>query len=221
MTTKAERTRGAPKRRRTAVETRSRTPLLVAGGVLALAVVAAVIALVVATQAPKVAQPAANVTISGEALPPMTPDGEDPAIGMRIPTLSGTGIDGQPMTISPDEGPMVIVVLAHWCPHCQAELPRLVDWLEEHGAPDGVRVVGLTTGIDATRPNYPPSTWLEREGWTEPTLVDDAGSRALQALGVSSFPGFVAVDEDGRVVERRTGEIGGEAFGALLESVAP
>lgn len=221
MTTKAARTRGAPKRRTAAVETTNRTPMLVVGGVIALGVVAALVALLVVNQAPPVAQPAASVTISGDALPAMTSGGDDPAVGVRIPTLTGTGIDGQPMTISPDDGPMAIVVLAHWCPHCQAELPRLVDWLEEQGAPEGVQVVALATGIDAARPNYPPSTWLEREGWTEPTLVDDAGSRALQALGVSSFPGFVLVDEDGRVVERRTGEIGGEAFGAFLESVAP
>ena len=24
--------------------------------------------------------------------------------------------------------PQLIVVMAHWCPHCQAEIPRIVDW---------------------------------------------------------------------------------------------
>jgi thiol-disulfide isomerase/thioredoxin len=115
---------------------------------------------------------------------------------------------------------MAIVVLAHWCPHCQAELPGLVELIAQGRVPEGVSVVGLSTAIDAVRPNYPPSAWFEREGWTQPTLTDDASSRALDALGLSTFPGFVFVDGQGAVALRLTGEIGAERFGEILASLA-
>jgi hypothetical protein len=221
MSSKHARGRGAPRRRPPPAPTPNRTPILVIGGIAALAVVATLVALAISSQAPEVAQPAASVEVRGDALPALVAGGTDPALGMALPRLSGTGIDGEPVAIGPEDGPMAIVVLAHWCPHCQAELPRLVDWLEANDAPDGVRVVGLSTGIDVARPNYPPSAWLEREGWEAPTLIDDAASTALEALGLTSFPGFVVVDGDGRIAARTTGEIGGEQFGALLASVAP
>lgn len=116
---------------------------------------------------------------------------------------------------------MAIVILAYWCPHCQAELPGLVELLRSRGVASGTSVLGLSTGIDPLRPNYPPSAWLERERWAEPTLVDDADDSALRALGMSSFPGFVFVDANGAVVLRLTGEIGAERFGQILTTLAP
>ncbi|HEX6474617.1 MAG TPA: TlpA disulfide reductase family protein, partial [Candidatus Limnocylindria bacterium] len=107
----------------------------------------------------------------------------------------------------PTGGAQMIVVLAHWCPHCQAELPLLVDMINAGQVPEGVSVVGLATAIDELRPNYPPTAWFEREGWQQPTLIDDANSDGLHALGLSVFPGFVFVDAQGRVTQRLTAEV--------------
>jgi thiol-disulfide isomerase/thioredoxin len=223
MTTKAQRSRGMPRRStdaRTGSGGANRTPLLVFGGIAVLALVAIVAALLLSS--PSTSEPSAEpVQVTGAALPPMLASGDDPAIGVEIPTISGVGLDGEPVTIGPDDGAVAVVILAHWCPHCQAELPRLVDWLAANDVPEGVRVVALSTAIDPARPNYPPSAWLEREGWTQPTLVDDGSSAALQALGVTNFPGFVTVSADGTVARRLTGELEGDSFGALLEEIAP
>jgi thiol-disulfide isomerase/thioredoxin len=198
------------------------TPFVI-GGVVAIVVIAAVAAVVIAGLAPAgFAEPAtAPVTISGEPLPALSDPAADPAIGQQLPTLTGVGLDGQPLAVGPDDGPLVIVVLAHWCPHCQAELPGIVALIERGGVPEGVSVVGLSTGIDAVRPNYPPSAWFGREGWRQPTLIDDANSRALDALGLSIFPGFVFVDAEGVVTRRATGEIGADRLGEILASLAP
>ena len=225
MTTKTQRSRGMP--RRTTDANRpgrsaraSRTPILVFGAIAVLVVAAIVAALLLSS--PSSSEPSAErVQVTGTALPALAPGSDDPAIGMPLPTLTGVGVDGEPLVIGPDEGPVAIVVLAHWCPHCQAELPRLVDWLGTNEVPDGVRLVALSTAIDPARPNYPPSAWLEREGWTQPTLVDDASSTGLAALGITNFPAFVTADADGAVRTRVTGEIGPEAFAALLEEIAP
>jgi len=223
MTTPTTRSRGMPRRTAPVPSGRSRTPLLIGIGVLGLVIVAAIVAIALGgNTSGGLAEPArAGVGVSGTALPALTDPAADAAVGQTIPTLSGTDLSGEPISIAPGDGPVAIVLLAHWCSHCQAEVPVLVDYLASTGMPDGVRLVALSTSIDAARPNYPPSTWLEREGWTVPTLVDDASSGGLAALGMSSFPGFVFVDGDGRVVQRYTGEMPAEAFDQVVRALAP
>jgi hypothetical protein len=198
-------------------------PLILGGGLVALIAVAAIVAFALSgTGTGGLAEPArVTIGVSGTALPAFTDPTADPAIGQEIPTITGTDLGGDAISIGPDDGPAAIVILAHWCPHCQAEVPVLVDWLAATGMPDGVRLLAISTAIDPARPNYPPSTWLDREGWTAPTLVDDGSSTGLAALGMSNFPGFVFVDGDGRVVQRSTGEMPVEAFDQAVRSIAP
>ena len=222
MTTKANRSRGMP--RRTSVESRSsRTPLLIGAAVVGVVVVLAVIALALTGSGGGLAEPATTpIRVSGDPLPALQADAaSDPAVGLPIPTIAGTDLAGEPITIGPDDGPMAIVIVAHWCPHCQAEIPLLVDDIATNGLPDGVNVVTVSTSINRAQPNYPPSAWLERESWEQPTMVDDADSTALASLGMSSFPGFVFVDADGNVVMRTTGEIPIESWRQALTSIAP
>lgn len=224
MTTKTDRSRGMPRRSTTVEPRASRTPLLVGGAVIGFVIIAVVIAMALSgTGTGGLSEPAGETTgITGDPLAAFPTDGgADPAAGQEIPTITGTDLEGEPMTIEPGDGPMAIVLLAHWCAHCQAEVPVLVDYLAETGMPDGVDLVAISTSINQAQPNYPPSAWLDREGWTVPTLNDDANSRALQSLGMSSFPGFVFVDGEGRVVSRTSGEIPAEQFDQIVNSLAP
>lgn len=223
MTTRANKSRGMPHRTAPVSPPASRTPLLIGGGILLVVALAAIVAIALSGTAPDgLAEPArSTIGINGDPLPAFTDPAADPAVGQSLPTLTGTDLDGEPITIAPSDGPMAVVVLAHWCEHCQAEVPVLVDYLASTGMPDGVRLVGLSTSIDPARPNYPPSTWLEREGWTVPTMVDDGTSRALTALGMTSFPGFVFVDGDGQVVQRLSGRLSADDFDQAVRSLAP
>lgn len=144
--------------------------------------------------------------VSGEALQPFQDGGPDGAVGRPAPTLSGTSINGEEMTIEPGDGtPKAIAFLAHWCPHCQREVPTVVSWMENGGLPEGVEVIGVATGIDRNRPNFPPHDWFEREAWQAPTLVD-GNEAAREAYGLSTYPYWVLVDGEGNVVERWAGE---------------
>lgn len=155
--------------------------------------------------------PAAEITdatVSGDALPPMTPgeQAQDAAVGRQAAELSGTSIAGEPMTITPGDGtPKAIVFLAHWCPHCQREVPVVTDWVADGGQPEGVELVAVTTGIDRNRPNFPPSDWLEREEFPAATLVD-GDNAAAQAYGLTNYPYWVLVNGEGVVVQRWSGE---------------
>src|SRR5690606_15862735 len=187
-------------------------------------------------------------TVDGEPLPPLTDDGDDPAIGRPMPTLSGTGLDGRPRRPVTDDGgdpaiggprpplggpgldgrpltlpaagrPAIVVFLAHWCPHCQAEVPVIQDWVDSGGLPDGVDLFGVSTAVDPRRPNHPPARWLDAEGWTSPVLVD-GDQAAAQAVGLTAYPFFVAVDADGEVVARGSGELSAAQLTALAEMTA-
>lgn len=145
--------------------------------------------------------------------------GADPALGETIPTVTGSDFDGEAVTIGPEDGKAkVIVFAAHWCPHCQRELPILVDHLKDSPMPDDVELLTVSTGVAEERGNYPPSTWLDGMGWTAPVLADSEDGGAAQAFALPGFPYFVAVDADGKVVARTSGEIPTEQFDELVEA---
>ncbi len=216
-------TRRPPRSRRPPAPARRSTTPLIFGGLAIVIIAVALASFALApfgTSGP--AEPATRtITVQGEHLRELTDPAADAAVGQPIPSLSGVGLDGQPIEIGPDDGPMAIVVLAHWCPHCQAELPGIAGFMAAGAGPDGVSVMGVSTAIDAVRPNYPPSAWMEREGWNQPTLIDDSANSALHALGLGNFPGFVFVAADGTVVQRMTGEIGVDRFAEMLAALAP
>jgi thiol-disulfide isomerase/thioredoxin len=139
--------------------------------------------------------------IEGAALPAFLNPSNDSAVGMTIPTVTAPG-----GAIALDGRPKVLLFLAHWCSHCQAEVPLVQEWLDAGGLPDGVDLISVSTSIDPSRPNYPPEDWLAQEGWTPPTLVDPTGAVA-DAYGLAAFPFWVFVGDDGTVRGRLTGEL--------------
>ena len=156
-----------------------------------------------------------TVRVEGAALAPM-PDGDlpDPAIGTAAPSVFGQGFDGSARQIEPGSGPTVVMFVAHWCPHCQREVPKIVEWSQD-SALAGVNLRAVSTGVVAERPNYPPSEWLAREKFTVPTLADDEATTAANAYGLTSFPYFVALDAKGKVVKRASGELSQAQFDEL------
>ena len=147
------------------------------------------------------------VEATGTPLPEFT-GADDPAIGLVAPTIVGTTYTGEPIEIVPGEGgPMMLVFLAHWCPHCNAEIPVLNQWRDSGAIPGDLQVIGVSTGVSDERPNFPPAQWLAAKGWTWPALADDANASALQAYGGPSFPYFVVIGADGTVKARNVGEL--------------
>jgi cytochrome c biogenesis protein CcmG/thiol:disulfide interchange protein DsbE len=193
---------------------------------LALVVIVGVIAVIAARGSrneatEKVAQQqTAPVEVTGApALPALAETGADAALGQTIPTVTGSDFDGEEVAIGPEDGTAkVIIFAAHWCPHCQRELPILVDHLKDSPMPDDVELLTVSTAVAEERGNYPPSSWFDEIGWTAPVLADSDAGEAATAFALPGFPYFVAVDADGKVVARTSGEIPPEEFDALVEA---
>ncbi len=157
--------------------------------------------------------------ILGSPLPVL--DGTGNAVGAEAPRILAQTMNGDRVEVGGDGTARLYGFFTHWCSHCQAELPRVTAWLGENDLPDGVEVVAVSTSVDATRNNYPPSAWFEREGWPTTVLVDDVDSPVARGFGLSAFPFWVVVDADGTVVARTEGELEIEAFEALVDLVSP
>jgi cytochrome c biogenesis protein CcmG, thiol:disulfide interchange protein DsbE len=211
-----------PKRyKRSAKASENRTWLIL--GAVALVLVVAVVISVSASgsadQAKATGHETGAVTVDGTALPRYGDTGVDTAIGDTIPTLSGVSFDGSPVTVGPTGKPGVVIFVAHWCPHCQAEVPRIVK-LAKSGAFKGIDVSTVATGTTPSYPNYPPSAWLKREQWPFRVMVDSTEQTAAVAYGLSAYPYFVAVDAQGKVVGRATGEIAPADIKKILAALA-
>lgn len=152
------------------------------------------------------------VTLSGAPLPELPDTGTDPAVGTAAPTLSGKSFDGTPVAVDPSKGPVMLVFLAHWCPHCNREIPELIAYGSQSGLPEGLQIIGVTTAVAPERDNYPPSEWIESRGWEYPVIADDASNTAALTFGLSGFPYTVLIDTDGTVADRWSGELGQEAI---------
>ena len=184
---------------------RSRTPLVI-GIVLAVVAVAAIVAVVAAGGgddeetdecAAVSITSTETVTVEGDGLPQGEP-ADDPCIGQPVPTLVGADYAGNATTIDPGEdGPMMIVVMAHWCPHCNDEVPKLVEWGASGDVPDGLQVVGISTAAREGTPNFPPASWV----------ADDEEQTAARAVGTTGYPFIMFVDADGNLLFRVSAEL--------------
>jgi len=164
-----------------------------------------------------------EITVAGDALPAFdsTSSATDTAIGMQAPIVSGNGFTGTEITTDGAGTPTLLVFLAHWCPHCQREVPLLVQWEKDGKTPTGVDVIAVATGTDPANPNYPPSEWLAREEFPAlwPVIADSNDKKAANAFGLSGYPYFVLVDAQGKVFKRASGEVAMDDLTAMINQM--
>jgi thiol-disulfide isomerase/thioredoxin len=203
-----------------------RNRYLLWGGLAVVVVVAVVVAVVAGgggNDAKATSYETAAVKVTGTPLPSYdASQNPDPAVGKKVPTLQGKSVfDGKPVTIGPDSGngkPQAIAFVAHWCPHCQREVPLLVQ-LAKQGVFDGVQVSAVATGTNPSADNYPPSAWLKNVDWPFPVMADSKSSTAAQAYGLTSYPYFVLVKPNGTVAARGTGELPADQIEADINAL--
>ncbi|MET0145152.1 MAG: TlpA disulfide reductase family protein [Ilumatobacteraceae bacterium] len=218
------------------MQQRSTTPLVIGAVVVLVAVVALVAVLVsgsgdgddaTGSSSPTSASGSSGptsaygiVTVEGAPLPRgEAPD--DPSVGDTVPTLRGEDYAGASTAIVPgQDGPLMIVVMAHWCPHCNNEVPKLIEWGASGAVPDGLQVVGVSTAASDEAPNFPPGEWLQDLGWDWPVIADDADQTAAQALGVTGYPFIMFVDATGDLMFRVAAELPIDDIQRLADAAA-
>ena len=161
-----------------------------------------------------------EVEILGDPIP------IDSEIGYPAPSFTAQLNDGSGLvTIDPADGTVRLIgFFAHWCPHCQREVPRVSKWLEDNGVPSEIEILAVSTAVREGTPNYPPSEWFINERWPTDIFVDNQDNDLAAAYGLAGFPYWVLVDATGRTVHRSSGELTEEQFGYLVElaiSLAP
>jgi cytochrome c biogenesis protein CcmG, thiol:disulfide interchange protein DsbE len=146
-------------------------------------------------------------TVAGDSLLLYSSAAADPTLGLAAPEVEGADFEGNAVTIANDGRAKIVLFLAHWCPFCQNEVPIVQRWIDAGSLPDSVDLYAVSTSMDSLRTNYPPSKWLENEGWTSPVVVDDQATSVARAFGLNAFPYWVFIASDGTVWGRTSGQI--------------
>ncbi len=153
----------------------------------------------------------AEVSTSGPArTEPLAP-------GDAVPEYSAPAIGGGTTNWSDSAGsPRVLSVWAPWCPHCQVELPLLNRIMPDYPAVSWVTVVtaiGQSPGPDS-------AAFLQDNGISAPTAIDDGRGTLASALGIQGFPTLYFVGSDGKVVLEMQGEVDEATLRATIESLS-
>ncbi|HEX6230076.1 MAG TPA: TlpA disulfide reductase family protein [Actinomycetota bacterium] len=212
QTTKRERQRAAAEARATARrrQQQRRTLAWALGGIALIAVVVLGVVALMGSEGGGTPSGSGQVSAAGP------PRSQPLASGDAVPSFSGPAIGGGTVSWSDYAGgPAVVTVWAPWCPHCQTELPILDGVMRS--TPDVGFVTVVTWIGDAPGPD--PEAFMEENGLTIPTVIDDSTETIATALGVVATPTTFFVASDGTVVQMVEGEIGEDTLRQVIGSL--
>lgn len=188
--------------------------------VLGLAAVALISVVILTFEGDTTQDDYGSPSVTGDSLIQYSSSSADPTIGLPAPEVVGADFEGNPVTIADDGRAKIVIFLAHWCPFCQAEVPIVQRWVDAGSLPAEVDLYGVSTSMDSLRTNYPPSRWLEKEGWTAPVVVDDQATSLSRTFGLNAFPYWVFIASDGTVWGRMSGQIPTETLDEIARNLA-
>ena len=124
------------------------------------------------------------------------------AVNLTAPKLSLENLDGQTESLA-DYGDRVVLVnnWATWCPPCEAEMPTLAAYYNEHKS-EGFIIIAIEAGdpVDVVAP-FVQTYHLEFPVWLDPN------GASLRAFGNGTLPNSYVIDRAGTVRYAWTGEI--------------
>ena len=139
---------------------------------------------------------------------------DEPTSSDRLPQLTLPCLtERRPVDVSQLGGkPLVVNLWASWCGPCRSEMPRLAK------AAKGTSDVGFL-GINTRDDPQAAADFLTSVGATYPQLVDEGGE-VLAHTRVPGLPVTLALDAQGRVVDRVIGEVSQQELNQLVASLA-
>jgi peroxiredoxin len=124
-----------------------------------------------------------------------------------ITTISGEIIDEKTL----NDNPVILSVMAEWCPSCRAEAYELQRAYEEY-KDKGV----LFTALFIKSTDNGIKKFAERNGVTFPVGQDNGIARQL---GVWSIPVMFIIEKDGKIREKYFGRINEDAIRRGIEEI--
>jgi thiol-disulfide isomerase/thioredoxin len=143
------------------------------------------------------------------------------AVGHRklAPPVSGTDLDGHPLTLSQFAGKVVVLNFwASWCPPCRSEAPALEQVYTDTRA-SGVQFVG----VDIRENGVSDGVRFEATHHIDyPSFSDQPSRIALEFrnTGVQSPPTTIIIDRQGRIAARGLGEMTYSQLLSVVQQVA-
>lgn len=140
-----------------------------------------------------------------------------PYVGMFVPQMSATALDGRPVSLGQPRGRrQVLFFFTTTCPHCRASLPQLklaARELREHG---DVELIGVAFAAPAQAAAY------AREHDLDFPLVARDDRRTAALFRARRVPSLLVVDGDGLVRYRHVGALTGKTpLQELLQAATP
>lgn len=142
--------------------------------------------------------PGDPVPAGADTLPPLTFDCLGPGPDVSLDRLTGR--------------PTLVNVWATWCLPCREEMPVLQEAFARHGQQVRFLGVDVQDGRDAA------ASFVSDLGIGYPHVVD-ADGELLAALGVRGLPVTLAVDPEGRIVDRVVGQLDARRLEELIDTL--
>lgn len=96
-----------------------------------------------------------------------------------------------------------------WCPPCRAEMPDIQELYKDYGENSGdVIILGVATpNVGKEGSSEEIAAFLEENGYTYPTLMDEGGAIAGGSYYISAFPTTFMIDKNGNIFGYATGQL--------------
>jgi len=122
-------------------------------------------------------------------------------IGDKLTVFTAQSMAGKSIKIEDllDEGPVMLVFWASWCPNCAREMPRIQELLKTEPGRT-LQVVGINVGHNESEVRA--RQFIRRTGMDFPVIYDLQSKITMQHK-VFSVPTILIADRDGNVVFRQ------------------
>lgn len=136
-----------------------------------------------------------------------TPEENTP---VPAPDFTLTDQFGNTHTLSDYQGKTVFLNFwGTWCPPCRAEMPEIQELYEEYGENTGdVVILGVAlpnVGKEGSQEEI--AAFLEENGYTYPTVMDEEGKISAYSYYISAFPTTFMIDVNGNVYGYVSGQL--------------
>ncbi|HBY58413.1 MAG TPA: hypothetical protein DEH78_01240 [Solibacterales bacterium] len=132
--------------------------------------------------------------------------------GQPAPELEAMDIRGRPFRLSDHKGKVVLLDFwTTWCPPCRTDGPSLNKLYRKHGG-KGLEVVGISVSEDRSV----VESFLTEHRYEFPVVLTTENPMA-RPYQVATFPTYVVIDREGRVVSAAEGDQGLSGIRKLLK----